>query len=267
MECKTINNQMGETVYKELEDNVKKGSKLSVISAYFTMYAYYELKKELNKIDNMRFIFTSPNFVKNSNKELRQFYIDNNDIFGNNYEIKLKNEMTQGYISKDCSEWIKNKVDIKSFKTQNPAHPRMIHIDNKANDNVAITGTVDFTTDGLGITSSDRVDMNSVFIGDEIANAHLLNFDTLWNDENLLEDVKEEVLDQMAIMYKEKTPEFIYFKTLYHIFSNSLGNGEEIVKPGNPLKESKIWNTLYKFQKDAVIGAIDKIEKYNGCIC
>ncbi len=266
MECKTINNQMGETVYKELEDNVKKGSKLSVISAYFTMYAYYELKKELNKIDNMRFIFTSPNFVKNSNKELRQFYIDNNDIFGNNYEIKLKNEMTQGYISKDCSEWIKNKVDIKSFKTQNPAHPRMIHIDNKANDNVAITGTVDFTTDGLGITSSDRVDMNSVFIGDEIANAHLLNFDTLWNDENLLEDVKEEVLDQMAIMYKEKTPEFIYFKTLYHIFSNSLGNGEEIVKPGNPLKESKIWNTLYKFQKDAVIGAIDKIEKYNGCI-
>lgn len=268
MELKTLNNQAGETVYKELKNNIKKGSKLSVISAYFTMYAYYELRKDLNKIDNMRFIFTTPNFVKNTDKQARQYEIDNNAIFGNDFELKLKNEMTQGHISKECYNWINEKVDIKSFKIPNVAQPRMIHIANDNSDDVVINGSVDFTTDGLGISSSDRVDMNTLAVGDTFSEPHRLIFDTLWENEDLLEDVKEEVLNQMKVMYEENSPEFIYFKTLYYIFYNYLDELDDgnIVKKGNKLKETKIWNTLYKFQKDAVMGAIDKIEKYNGCI-
>ena len=114
-------------VYRELEESIKKGSKLSVISAYFSMYAYDSLKKDLNKINNMCFIYTKPTFLKNDNKESRQYYIDDNSIFGNDYEIKLKNEMTQGSVSKECSQWIRDKVEIKSFKSPNEAQPRMIY--------------------------------------------------------------------------------------------------------------------------------------------
>ena len=117
-------------VYQELKQSIKKGSKLSVISALFSMYAYDKLKKDLNKIDSMRFIYTKPSFLKENNKESRQYYIDNNSIFGGDYEIKLKNELTQGSISKECSEWIREKVEIKSFKTPNEAQPRMICVDN-----------------------------------------------------------------------------------------------------------------------------------------
>lgn len=255
-------------VYQELTDNIKKGSKLSVVSALFSMYAYDKLNKDLNKIDNMRFIYTKPSFLKDNDKESRQYYIDNNSIFGNDYEIKLKNELTQGSISKECADWIREKVEIKSFKKPNEAQPRMICVDNKDDTSIAINGTVDFTTAGLGLNKSDRQDMNQCVYGKDFVQSSLMQFNFLWENEDYLEDVKEEVLTQMETMHKENPAEFIYFLSLYNIFSNELDSLDEdnIVRKGNNLKESKIWNKLYKFQKDATIGVIDKIEKYNGCI-
>ena len=255
-------------VYQELQENIKKGSKLSVISALFSMYAYDNLKKDLNKIDNMRFIYTKPSFLKDNTKESRQYYIDNNSIFGGDYEIKLKNELTQGSISKECSEWIREKVEIKSFKTPNEAQPRMICVDNGDDTDIAINGTVDFTIAGLGLKKSDRQDMNQCVYGKDFTQSSLMQFNFLWDNNDYLEDVKEEVLNQMQTMHKENPAEFIYFLSLYNIFSNELDSLDEdnIVRKGNNLKESQIWNKLYKFQKDAAIGVIDKIEKYNGCI-
>lgn len=268
-EFKTLNNQLGETVYKELEKHIRKGSKVSTISAYFTMYAYSALKKELDKIDEMRFIFTTPSFSKNKDKEAREYEIvNNNNIFGNEFELKLRNEMTQSAVAKDCAKWLKDKVEIKSFKEPNVAQPRMIHVHNKSEEDIVINGSVDFTTDGLGITGSNRADFNNFMAGEEFTDSQLLSFDTLWNNEMVLTDVKDKLLKQMEVMYEENSGEFIYFKSLYHIFYNYLDELDEdnIVKKGNKLKETKIWNILYQFQQDAVIGAIDKIEKYNGCI-
>ena len=255
-------------VYQELTENIRKGSKLSVVSALFSMYAYDKLKKDLDKIDSMRFIYTKPSFLKDDTKESRQYYIDNNSIFGNDYEIKLKNELTQGSISKECAEWIQEKVEIKSFKKPNEAQPRMICVDNKDDSSIAINGTVDFTTAGLGLNKSDRQDMNQCVYGKDFVQSSLMQFNFLWDNDDYLEDVKEEVLNQMQTMHKENPAEFIYFLSLYNIFSSELDSLDEdnIVRKGNNLKESKIWNKLYKFQKDAAIGVIDKIEKYNGCI-
>lgn len=144
----------------------------------------------------------------------------------------------------------------------------MIHVHNKSEEDIVINGSVDFTTDGLGITGSNRADFNNFMAGEEFTDSQLLSFDTLWSNEMVLTDVKDKLLKQMEVMYEENSGEFIYFKSLYHIFYNYLDELDEdnIVKKGNKLKETKIWNTLYQFQQDAVIGAIDKIEKYNGCI-
>lgn len=255
-------------VYKELEKSIKKNSKVSIISAYFSMYAYFGLRKYLNKIDKLRFIYTKPSFLKNHDKEAREFYIDNNRIFGNDYEIKLKNEMTQGSVSRECSDWIRDKVEIKSFKSPNEAQPRMVCVDNGNDTNIAINGSVDFTTAGLGMASSNRHDVNNCVFGKEFTQMSLMTFESYWNNDDFLEDVKDEVLAQMQTMYKENPAEFIYFLSLYNIFSNDLDSLDEdkIVRKGNDLKDTQIWNKLYKFQKDAVIGIIDKIEKHNGCI-
>lgn len=226
-EFKTLNNQLGETVYKELEKHIRKGSKVSTISAYFTMYAYSALKKELDKIDEMRFIFTTPSFSKNKDKEAREYEIVNNNIFGNEFELKLRNEMTQSAVAKDCAKWLKDKVEIKSFKEPNVAQPRMIHVHNKSEEDIVINGSVDFTTDGLGITGSNRADFNNFMAGEEFTDSQLLSFDTLWSNEMVLTDVKDKLLKQMEVMYEENSGEFIYFKSLYHIFYNYLDELDE----------------------------------------
>ena len=255
-------------VYDELKSNITRGSKLSVISAYFTIYGYASLKKELNSIDNMRFLFTEPTFVQNSNEVSREFCIDHEKaITGNQFEIKLRNEMKQSQIAKECADWIKNKVEVRSLKKSNPAQPRMIYIDNGGEKNAVIHGTVDFTTDGFGITPSDRIDYNTYIEGPFTVD-FLRLFDQIWNDSAAVEDVKEGILNHMKTIYKENSPEFIYYFTLYNIFYEYLDelSEEKIVRSGINLDHSTIWNKLYRFQKDGVMGIIDKIEKYNGCI-
>jgi len=268
---KVLDNKKNKVV-DELKDGLKKDSKLSIISAYFTIYAYAELKKELNKIDKMKFIFTEPTFVKKDRELIREFYIEHNHInekkvSGNEFEIKLRNEMKQAAIAKECAKWLEGKAEIKSLRNANPAQPRLVYIEND-DENISINGTVDFTSDGLGITPSNRLDSNMCMYGKEYTISFLQAFNELWNDETAVEDVKQKVLDQMQVLYKENTPEFIYFVTLYNIFTNYLDEltEDKIVKSKTGFKDSRIWNKLYKFQKDGVIGAIDKIEKYNGCI-
>lgn len=266
---KPIDNKR-EKVVDELKNALRKGSSLSVISAYFTIYAYAELKKELSRISNMRFLFQEPTFVKKDDELLRQYYIDHNgekDISGNEFEIRLRNELKQGSIAKECEKWIREKVEIKSLKKPNPAQPRMIHVDNPK-DAVMINGTVDFTTDGLGITPSNRIDSNMCIYGKEMTASFLHQFDEIWNDDMTVEDVKEKVLEQMQILYKENPPEFIYFITLYNLFYDNLNEltEENIIKTKTGFKETLIWNKLYKFQQDGVFGVIDKMEKWGGCI-
>jgi len=257
-------------VVDELKAELHKGSKISVISAYFTIYAYAELKKELSKVENMRFIFTEPTFVHKNQKLIREYYIEHNPekkISGNEFEIKLRNEMKQAAIAKECARWLEKKAEIKSLRQANPAQPRLVYIENPE-DNVSINGTVDFTSDGLGITPSNRLDSNMCLYGKDYTIAFLQAFNELWQDDTAVQDVKDKVLQQMRILYKENTPEFIYFVTLYNIFYDYLDELTEdsIIKSRTGFKETQIWNKLYKFQKDAAIGTIDKIEKYNGCI-
>lgn len=257
-------------VVDELKEELNKGSKLSIISAYFTIYAYAELKKELSKIENMRFIFTEPTFVHKEQELIREYYIERNPekkISGNEFEIKLRNEMKQAAIAKECAQWLEKKAEIKSLRQANPAQPRLVYIENPE-DSVSINGTVDFTSDGLGITPSKRLDSNMCLYGKDYTISFLQAFNELWEDDTAVQDVKDKVLEQMKVLYKENTPEFIYFVTLYNIFNNYLDELTEdnIVKSRTGFKETLVWNKLYKFQKDGVMGAIDKIEKYNGCI-
>ena len=168
-------------VVDELKEELNKGSKLSVISAYFTIYAYAELKKELSKIDKMRFIFTEPTFVHKDQELIREYYIERNPekkMSGNEFEIKLRNEMKQAAIAKECAQWLEKKAEIKSLRQANPAQPRLVYIENPE-DNVSINGTVDFTSDGLGITPSNRLDSNMCLYGKDYTISFLQAFNEL----------------------------------------------------------------------------------------
>lgn len=268
---KTLDNKINK-VGDELKVNIEKGSRISIISSYFSIYAFKELKKQLNKIDELRFIFTEPIFKEESINEKRNYsleQISSEKLFsGNKYELKLRNELTQASIAKECAEWIKEKVQFKSSKFPGVVGSKFIHIKNSRKEDLLINNTNDFSASGLGYTKSDQMLFANSINEKPMTDQMLQMFDMFWSNEEMLEDVKRKVLDSIEKIYKENTPEYLYFVTLYNIFRDYLDEltDDNIVKSKTGFKDTLIWNKLYKFQKDGVLGAIDKIEKYNGCI-
>lgn len=259
-------NNVSKTLKDDLSVEIKNGSKLSIAAACFSIYAFQELKNELTNIDELRFIFTSPTFVtEKAKKEKREFYIPRlnreRSLYGTEFEIKLRNELTQKAIAKECAEWIREKVIFKSNVSDKSIQGQMVV------DNVGYTPIDGFTTVELGCEKGNSI--STTIVKDEsLAQTLLRDFNEIWNDSKVLQEVTDEVIDNITAAYNENSPDFIYFVTLYNIFNEFLEDVSEDVLPNEAtgFKESKIWNMLYNFQKDAALAIINKLEKYNGCI-
>lgn len=255
------------TVGGYLQEEVDEGSNLSIVSAYFTIYAYDKLKDKLNNIKNMRFLFGEPTFIKSLDPDKinsRDFKIEDDKLV-----IPLVSRLTQKKMAKDCSEWIKAKVEIRSMVKPNFLHGKLYHIITQNNVHKAIVGSSNFTVNGLGLGGSNNIELNLTVDSEQLKKDLKIWFDSIWDDQTkLVEDVKEEVLKYLEQLYIENEPEFIYFKTLYHIFEEYLSEQRKggLLEEKTGFYDSEIWDKLYDFQKDGVKGAINKILKHNGCI-
>ena len=259
-------NNTTKTLKDDLSVEIKKGSKLSIAAACFSIYAFQELKKQLSGIDELRFIFTSPTFTtEKAPKEKREFYIPRltreKSLYGTEFEIKLRNELTQKAIAKECAEWIKKKVTFKSNISDKTIQGGIVV------DEVGYTPINNFTTIELGCEKGNVIS-TTIVKDNSLAKTLLADFNEIWNNSKVLQEVTDEVIDNITAAYNENSPDFIYFVTLYNIFNEFLEDISEDVLPNEAtgFKESKIWNMLYNFQKDAALAIINKLEKYNGCI-
>ncbi len=258
-------------VRNDMSETIIRNSKVSIAAACFSMYAYNELKEELENIDELRFIFTSPTFIKEkAEKQKREFYIPQlnreQSLYGTEFEIKLRNEMTQKAIAKECAKWIEKKVTFKSNITGEDMSG-FITVENK-NDKYTYMPIRGFTTIDIGCERGNNAYNLVNRFENPVTNAYLRTFNAIWNDKERLQDVTDIVIENITTAYNENSPELIYFITLYNVFSEFLEDISEDVLPNEAtgFKNSKIWSMLYDFQRDAVLAIINKLEKYNGCI-
>ena len=266
-----IFNNITDIVKDDMAVTIKRGSKVSVAAACFSMYAYKELKKQLEGVSEFRFIFTEPTFTtEKTAKENREFYIPRlsreNSLYGTEFEIKLRNEMTQKAIAHECAEWIKKKATFRSnISGENMSG--FMTVEGK-DDHDAYMPLGGFTTVDIGCDrGNNRYNMVNKLENEESI-AYLKLFDTVWNDKDKMQDVTEQVIENISSAYNENSPEMIYYLMLYNVFSEFLDDisEDELPNEANGFKQSKVWNMLYDFQKDAVTAIIGKLEKYNGCI-
>ncbi len=258
-------------VRDDLKKKIQPKSKVSVAAACFSMYAYKELKSQLEKVDEFRFIFTSPTFIKEkAEKQKREFYIPRlsreNSLYGTEFEIKLRNEMTQKAVARECAEWIREKAKFKSNVTgENMSGFMTVDSGIEQTAYLPING---FTTVDIGCERGNNSYNMVNSMEAPFATQYMQLFDTLWNDKDKMQDVTEMIISNISTAYNENSPEFIYFMTLYNVFSEFLDDISEDVLPNEAtgFKQSKIWDMLYDFQRDAVLAIINKLEKYNGCI-
>ena len=258
-------------VVDDLKITLKKSSKVSIAAASFSIYAYEALKEELEAVDEIRFIFTSPTFnYEKASKEKREFYIPKQNrernLFGSDFEIKLRNQLSQKAIAKECANWIRRKACFKTNISTGVLNGFM----NVTNEDGKYTYLPfnEFTTTELGCERGNNMCPASMRMPSPFADEYLRNFNELWNNSENFKDVTETIIDNISTVYKENSPDFIYFVTLYNIFNEFLEDISEDVLPNEAtgFKNSAIWNKLYNFQKDACLAIINKLEKFNGCI-
>ena len=266
-----ILDNVNNTVKDDLAATVSKGDKLSIAAACFSIYAYQALKKQLDGIDELRFVFTSPTFLQEkAPKEKREFYIPRLDrersLYGTEFEVKLRNELNQKAIARECADWIRKKVSFRSNVTGGAMGGFLSVV--KPDETIAYAPINSFTTSDLGCERGNNIMSLVNRIDAPLAGEYVKMFEQIWNDKNLLQDVTEQVVDGITAAYNENSPEFVYFVAIYNIFSEFLEDVSEDVLPNEAtgFKETKIWNKLYAFQKDAVLAIINKLEKFNGCI-
>ena len=270
MDVKIFDN-INDIVRDDMISTINKGSKISIAAACFSIYAYKELKDQLEQIDECRFIFTAPTFIKEkTEKQKREFYIPRlnreNSLYGTEFELKLRNEMNQKAIAKECADWIKRKAIFKSNITgENMTGFVNVTSSNSATTYMPING---FTTVDIGCERGNNTYNMVNRFESPFADSYINLFEGLWNDKNKLQDVTDIVIDNMTSVYNENSPESIYFLILYHVFSEFLNDisTDELPNEATGFKQSKIWNMLYDFQRDAVLAIINKLERYNGCI-
>lgn len=267
--------ELFDNITKTIKDDLKKtlcsGSKVSIAAACFSIYAFSRLKDELSHIENLRFIFTSPSFLAGKEiKSKREFYIPRlereRNLYGSEFEIRLRNELTQKSIARECADWIRRKVKFRSNITREMMSG-FINIDlgTESSTYMPVHG---FTTTDLGFERGNAA-YNMVTKLDAPQSKEFLRlFDNLWNDKTKLQDVTEEIIESIGTAYAENSPELIYILTLYTIFSEFLDDISEDVLPNDATgyKDSQIWSKLYDFQRDAALAVINKLEQFNGCI-
>jgi SNF2 family DNA or RNA helicase len=267
-----INSLLGD----DLKNTLQAKSKLKIAASCFSIYAYEALKKELSKIDSLQFIFTSPTFVPGEvtdkfRKERREFFIPKmnreRSLYGSDFEIQLRNKLTQRAIARECAEWIRKKAVFRSNKSQAPMQQLLCV--QQGEQEAAYMPLHGFTAVDLGYQQGNAVsNIVNKFDEKKFTAAYLQLFDQIWNDPEKLEDVTEAICDHIASVYKENSPERIYFLILYNLFSEFLDDINEDVLPNDRTgyQESLVWQKLFNYQKDAAVGIINKLETYNGCI-
>ncbi len=266
-----IFNNTTKVIKDDLKNKIEPGSRISIAAACFSIYAYQELKAQLESCDEFRFIFTTPTFVtENTPKERREFYIPRlkreKSLYGTEFEVRLRNELKQKAVAKECAQWMRRKAHFKTNTTREGMNHFLV-IDGEA-DSYVYSPMNTFTTVDLGCERGNNLTNMITRMENPASTEFLRMFDSVWNDVDKLSDVTEEVVDMISAVYQENSPELVYFMTLYNIFNEFLEDISEDILPNEAtgFKNSIIWNKLFHFQKDAALAIINKLEQYNGCI-
>lgn len=264
-----VNSLLGD----DLKNEVTPGSKVRIAASTFSIFAFEALRKELEQVSELEFVFTSPSFVTEKatdklRKERREFFIPGgspeSSLYGSEFEIRLRNKLTQRAIARECADWVRRKVTFRSNSTGNPMQQFAL-----VNDSAAYMPLQGFTTSDLGYERGNAVS-NMVHKLDDapMTLQYVQLFDQIWNNPDQLDDVTDAVYDHIASVYAENSPARIYFLILYNLFAEFLSDISDDVLPNDRTgyQDTRVWQSLYNFQRDAATGIINKLETYNGCI-
>lgn len=234
-----------------LVSGMRNEASVSAISALFSIYAFEKLQADLPKMTNLKLLLAGG--------------LESGDraYTGDADERILRNRLTQQFVAGKCRAWLEGHAEVRQASEAGVVRQNLIFT-----EDVAVQGSAELTAASLGYVASLRHEISTGF--DEKAVLDQLGawFAAVWGDQAHVSDVKDAFVKHLAWLASDKAPDVVYYQILYHIFDATRGELDEdkIIKFSTGIRNHQVWQRLYKFQRDGVIGAIDKLEKYNGCI-
>lgn len=221
------------------------------------------MSETFDRIGRLRFLFGEPRFldtVDAASLNPPAFSLDED-------KLSLSAGLRKSAAAFRCAKWIRERVEVRSIRRAGLLHGKLYHVHDGRRDH-AMVGSSNFTLKGLGFSDEPNIELNLIVDGDRDRDDLLRWFNELWTDDALTEDVQNEVLARLEQLYQHKSPEFVYFKTLYHLFADFLADQtiEEEQLSDARFTETAIWQMLFEFQRDGVLAVLSKLDRFGGCV-
>lgn len=259
------NEQMIQKINEVLQ--TKKDAVINIVNDKLTISVFALLEKNLQNVKEINFVIRDVKFLPHQSSIAHEFEINPTDILFNSYDITEKNKLQHFSKARSMHDFIEKHVNIRKVNAGIRIGGNILIID----DDFMIQGSSSLeVSQKRSRDSFSNINFDSILTGsgdkEQILGA-LNTFKQIWFSEKVSVDYKEELLSSLQYVYKEHSPEFLYYFTLNELFGNQLDTGvERFERDSVRFKKTQIWNALYDFQKDCVVSAIRKLNTYGGCI-
>jgi SNF2 family DNA or RNA helicase len=251
---KLLKNQGTDRAIDELRKSLTKGGTLDAASLALSLFAYSELREVLRSLAGSRLIVPLPQ-------------ADAQSLLGSAADRGSRNQLSAQSLSRDLADWLRKAVEVKGAPGPLPQATLVAKNADGAPVKV-ISGNCPLTTDGLGITPANQFSLVQATETPEESQLLAAWFTQMWDALPTSSDAKAALLSQLDELSAKREPSLIYLLTVYHLFKDRGDELDEdkIVKSATGIRNTVVWKKLFKFQRDGVIGAIDKLERLGGCI-
>ena len=251
---KLIRNTGSDRVVDVLRTCLVPRSSFDIASSAFSLFAYAEVRALFEKIERCRLVIPAAEGVDLG-------------VLGSESDRPFRNHLQTRWLARHCSEWIQKKAEVRGAPTHLPQSTIIAGEPDSATQKI-ITGNCPFTTDGLGLTPGNQFSLIQCAEGPEESAMLGSWFTALWNSLPETSATKSALIASLQDLASHRDPYTIYTLILHHLFKD---RGEEldedqIVKSATGIRNTIVWKKLFKFQRDGVVGAIDKLNRFGGCI-
>ena len=250
---KLISNMGSERVIDLLKAGLVKGTQLDLASSSLSLFAFANLIHELVGLSKTRLLLPP------EDSDLQ--------LLGTETDRAARNRLQTRWFAKCCADWVERFTDLRRAKGAVPQGAVVLR-DNTGKPEQVILGSFSFTSEGLGITPGNPLSLIQTSESPEESQLLCSWFDAQWASLSQQNDHKQNLVSSLRSLYEHRPPYLVYSMILQHLFGVRGEDLDEdrIIKSATGIRNTVVWKKLYKFQRDGVIGAIDKLDRFGGCI-
>ena len=248
-----VANTGADRVIDIVQPELRAGNRIDLASSTLSLFAFDELAANLTRTAGARFLLP-PDYTDLT-------------LLGTVVDRAARNRLQGRWLAGRCADWIENGAEIRRASGAVPQGAIVLRNgDGRAVQGVL--GSFSFSTDGLGLAPGNPLNLIQTSETPQECEQLCAWFEAQWSGLSQDGAAKSDLLEALRSLAAHRAPSSIYALILHHLFQGDDGelDEERVVKSATGIRDTEVWKRLFKFQRDGVVGAIDKLERFGCCI-